>query len=213
MSDPSNKLLDGYRDSFENATDNSSDAGLETDFEKGGLQRQTSTHAKIQKWLLYTVTAFILGSLFYTMGLYTRVAISRAPMPESRTFGSCGNDTISALQNGCILDLMSEAWVHPDCYDQELETEFLSLSDWHWYADQAGDHELTIEEIRATGGPDPIRELYSIHLLQKLMMSFPLMFAHPLRKRLVISTSVSLSRISEVEKVIRGLEDDITMTH
>ncbi|KAE9364267.1 hypothetical protein N431DRAFT_298805, partial [Stipitochalara longipes BDJ] len=71
-------------------------------------------------------------------------------------WGSCGNSTEEAQRNGCILDFMSEAWVHPDCYDEELEAEFLGLSDWHWYADQEGEQELTKEFIRRTGGPDPM---------------------------------------------------------
>ena len=46
--------------------------------------------------------------------------------------------------------------MHPDCYDDELENEFLQLDDWHWYSDMDGQHELSKDYIRQTGGPNPI---------------------------------------------------------
>lgn len=68
----------------------------------------------------------------------------------------CGNSTTEARANGCILDFIAGAWVHPACYDSELEAEFLSLSDWHWFADAAGTKELSFSFIQETGGPNPI---------------------------------------------------------
>ncbi|KAK1975430.1 hypothetical protein LZ30DRAFT_537771, partial [Colletotrichum cereale] len=61
-----------------------------------------------------------------------------------------------ALSRGCVHDFVSGAWVHRKCYEEELEQEFLAARPWRWWADENRTREVTVEEIRTTGGPSPI---------------------------------------------------------
>jgi len=79
-------------------------------------------------------------------------------------WGICGNSSAQARANGCILDFVPGAWVHPDCYDAQLEKEFLGLQPWKWYADENFTEELSFDYIRETGGPDPIWVTMEYHL-------------------------------------------------
>jgi hypothetical protein len=57
---------------------------------------------------------------------------------------------------GCVYDIVSGSWVFPECHDPELENEFLSGGPrWQWWADEGRTRELTLDEIRATGGGNP----------------------------------------------------------
>lgn len=71
-------------------------------------------------------------------------------------WGYCGNTSEEARTNGCVLDLIAGAWVPRACYDAELESQFLNLQPWRWFADYRGKRELTLAHIRKTGGPKAI---------------------------------------------------------
>lgn len=42
---------------------------------------------------------------------------------------------------GCRFDPMSFSWLAPSCFDQVLTSQFLDVEDWHWYLDDAKQHE------------------------------------------------------------------------
>lgn len=57
---------------------------------------------------------------------------------------------------GCVYDIISGSWVFPECHDRELEDEFLAVQPpWHWWSDKEKEQEISVEEIRATGGLNP----------------------------------------------------------
>ena len=110
----------------------------------------------------------ILGGIFIVAFLQASMVVRMLPpnaesQSTSAPLRSCGNSTAEAQSAGCVLDLIAGAWVHPDCYDKELENEFLALSDWQWFEDGDGKSELTLETIRATGGPDPYHTTKEYH--------------------------------------------------
>lgn len=74
----------------------------------------------------------------------------------SKSSISCGEPGKEARQSGCLYDFISGAWVHPECHDTELEEEFLALQDWEWFEDDAKVRQVPVEEMRRTGGPNPV---------------------------------------------------------
>lgn len=57
---------------------------------------------------------------------------------------------------GCVYDMISGSWVFPECYDRELEEEYLSHEPhWQWWADEGRTEQLSVDEILATGGGNP----------------------------------------------------------
>lgn len=116
---------------------------------------------------LLVVSSLVLALTFYLVG-----RLAPSPFGSGQGFhktGHCGNSSAEALANGCILDLIPGAWVHPQCYDAELEAEFLSYAPeneggkWHWYRDPEGKSELSEDEMRATGGPNPVYVSLAYH--------------------------------------------------
>jgi len=46
----------------------------------------------------------------------------------------CGQTPTEAVSRGCIFDVMTTSWQHPDCYDAELNAEITALhSPWKFY--------------------------------------------------------------------------------
>lgn len=64
--------------------------------------------------------------------------------------GSCGSTPEEAKSNGCIFDLMSWCWLHPECHDEILSHEMLSLGPWIWYED-VGATRPVAQEVAALG--------------------------------------------------------------
>ncbi|RFU24582.1 hypothetical protein B7463_g11757, partial [Scytalidium lignicola] len=58
----------------------------------------------------------------------------RLTWPESGSQG-CGHTPSEAVVRGCIFDIMTTSWQHPDCYDAELNAEIMAMhSPWTFYA-------------------------------------------------------------------------------
>lgn len=130
---------------------------LEEEFRKNKLDFRT----EIQKFSR-CLAAFIIFVVFVVLVavaagvLYTMSRNNETSTSSLHAWGHCGNTTAEARANGCILDFIPGAWVHPACYDAELEAEFLQLQDWKWYADNETQHELSLQYIRQTGGSNPL---------------------------------------------------------
>ncbi|QSZ35103.1 hypothetical protein DSL72_007967 [Monilinia vaccinii-corymbosi] len=48
----------------------------------------------------------------------------------------CGLDSDTAKANGCVFDLLTMAWLHPECYDEELSREFLEVASEPFFYDK-----------------------------------------------------------------------------
>lgn len=115
------------------------------------------------RYIIYTVALLSLAVVFYILGFLSSGSyIFQQSLPTSNRT-DCGTTVQQARANGCILDFIAGAWVHPNCYDKNLESEFLSLSDWHWYYDAEGQEDLSEMKIRETGGPDPLYVRWDYH--------------------------------------------------
>jgi hypothetical protein len=137
-------------------TDGSSATRTETDWEQISRRYIHTRQEKIRQWVWYFITALTLLILLGGLLFYAYSSRSDDTILRDVEWKNCGNTTEEARNNGCILDFIPGAWVHPECYDAELEDEFLKQDDWHWYADAEGQYELSKEYIRETGGPNPI---------------------------------------------------------
>ncbi|RFU26794.1 hypothetical protein B7463_g9541, partial [Scytalidium lignicola] len=165
MNESAENLLSGYRKSCDDL------AGCFLGNEPvTNVQQVTKRHfykrsVKVLPWMLYSVAVLILLTAFYGLGYYTHAAYPKGSVSKSVEWNYCGNTSEEALKKGCILDFIPGAWVHPDCYDKELEEEFLRLKEWHWYYDKEAQHELFEDSIRRTGGPNPIYVSQEYHIL------------------------------------------------
>lgn len=65
--------------------------------------------------------------------------------PPTLSYYNCGNSSADATAAGCRFDVLSYAWLHPACFDQELMYEFLGAGEWAWYED--GGEEEGKEEV------------------------------------------------------------------
>jgi hypothetical protein len=45
----------------------------------------------------------------------------------------CGETAEEARLQGCVFDVMSFSWLPYECFDAELNAQFLALEDWHWF--------------------------------------------------------------------------------
>jgi hypothetical protein len=115
------------------------------------------TKARKEFRLLVTpLLVLVFITSFGGLVVYIKTKKPHAISLKESQWKHCGNTSAEALANNCILDFIPGAWVPRACYDAELEEEFLSLQQWQWYADKESQHELSLEFIRETGGPNPI---------------------------------------------------------
>ena len=50
------------------------------------------------------------------------------------SYSPCGHSIESARNAGCKWSAMSFAWTPPECYDDEVELQFLNVHNWTWYS-------------------------------------------------------------------------------
>ena len=60
----------------------------------------------------------------------------------------CGSSIKEAKELGCSWDLLSAAWLRPECLDAELTESFRNEDDWPFFADKEGQHPLKEEELQ-----------------------------------------------------------------
>lgn len=104
--------------------------------------------------LAITVSLWIITPMGYRPTVINQDAAKTA---------SCGNSSESALAAGCKFDIMSFTWSHPDCFDGELMTEFLSLRNWTWWFDTAGEHSVPLDKV-ASGRYTNLYVTWEYHL-------------------------------------------------
>lgn len=158
MDEQKRKLVDNDyhdHDSIDYETDDTLKAIEPAFSSKAAINRLRAK--RLGRIALFILTGLLFAAAFYLLGLYfPAVPVSnRSYLFNTARTAHCGNTTAEAKANGCVIDLISGAWVHPACYDQELEKEFLEYGDWKWYADPKGETELS-EEFMRTTPPDPV---------------------------------------------------------
>jgi hypothetical protein len=121
-----------------------------SEFDSGDFGSRRLT--KRSQWTLYL---FMASMSLFLVGASLMIAKPRTRKVQLE-WSHCGNSTGEARAKGCVLDFIAGAWVHPACHDSELEDEFLSLTEWHWSSDAAGNNELDFLFIKETGGPSTI---------------------------------------------------------
>ena len=91
--------------------------------------------------------------------------------PELNVFEpfECGESPTLAIEKGCKFDPISFTWVPPACYDPGLQREFLSIADWSWYGDEAGQKPIPKEEI-LTGQHDYAFVSFRYHIVHCAFM-------------------------------------------
>lgn len=152
MEEQKDKLLDNYYQSLDYEIENSLSGAEATYFSPTNSDKPR----KKRHIILYMITGLIFAAIFYLLGLYTPVMSSDLQLFKPFGSGNCGNSSEEAIKNGCVMDFIPGGWVHPDCYDKDIEREFLAYADWHWYADPWGKQELSEDFMRRTGGPNPV---------------------------------------------------------
>ncbi|KAM7219458.1 hypothetical protein V8F06_005192 [Rhypophila decipiens] len=164
MEEQKHKLLDNtYHDHDREYETDESVNGVESSFLSPESIRRLR-NKKIVRTASHVAIGLVFATVFYLLGLYLPIV----PVPNRphlfnpyRT-AHCGNSSEEAFRNGCVIDLIPGAWVHPSCYDQELEKEFLEAGDWKWYADPEGKNELSQEFMRRTP-PSPVYVSLAYH--------------------------------------------------
>lgn len=63
-------------------------------------------------------------------------------------------DPSGARERGCVLDPVAGGWIHKECSDPDLLTEFLKLPDFGWYLDENRTQPISQADVFAgrTGG-------------------------------------------------------------
>ena len=70
------------------------------------------------------------------------VGMSRVNPSTAHQLQPCGNDAATARANGCIFDLLTLAWLAPECYDADLSEEFLEEASESFYYDEDAQHSI-----------------------------------------------------------------------
>lgn len=97
--------------------------------------------------LLSFITAALVLSVAIGVDIYLRVRWqAQYPFGLEHRF-QCGESAAEAKALGCIFELMTVSWVPPECHDEELNQEFRSVRDWHFYKDLEGSQEIGEAEL------------------------------------------------------------------
>ncbi|KUJ23687.1 uncharacterized protein LY89DRAFT_572672 [Mollisia scopiformis] len=79
-----------------------------------------------------------LASLLWLIAWIHHFEVDAEPfLPPSMTTTSCGWTYDMAVANNCKFQLWSYSWVPPDCFDEKLNDDFLSLHEeegWGYYS-------------------------------------------------------------------------------
>lgn len=97
--------------------------------------------------VLFLVALRASSSAVSSSSLLLPVGMSRVNPSTAHQLQPCGNDAVTARANGCIFDLLTLAWLAPECYDADLSAEFLEDAPETFYYDE--DAQRPIESYEA----------------------------------------------------------------
>jgi hypothetical protein len=143
------KLLSEHHGSI---TDDDPEDGNFQYFPRHNLGRKV--HAFTTALLAITVVV-LLALLATRRTLETHRQVSMAPFDPfandtelARQWHDCGEASDEARASGCKFDMMLSAWIHADCYDQELMEQYLSEGNYTWYRDNSFRQTISDAEVR-----------------------------------------------------------------
>lgn len=138
--------------------------------------------------ILLTSIVVLLGIVIYT---FRHQSLRSCSLPEYRRVSEkenikslsepkgepqwkdCGTSRAEAQEKGCRYDVILVAWVHADCFDEELMESYLSEVDYPFWLDRALQQSTTLEEVRK--GIHPVvfsnQEFHMAHCAYFLEMS------------------------------------------
>ncbi|KAH7336731.1 hypothetical protein BKA65DRAFT_403161 [Rhexocercosporidium sp. MPI-PUGE-AT-0058] len=163
MSKPKYGVLSGSAGSFD---DESPEPRHKEELTRAEADIHHSCARQNRPGIYIWVLVLLLTILIFVLGIQIQVGDFRASGSRHFKAGNCGKTMEEARDKGCVMDLISGSWVPLECYDEQLEKQFLGEADWQWFSDQDGQHELSEEFIRETGGPNPYfvtKEYHNLH--------------------------------------------------
>jgi hypothetical protein len=105
--------------------------------------------------LLIATIVFTFALSFHSVELLGKIgALVKQPKPAShyRSYKfPCGQTAAEAREKGCLFDVMTMAWQSPECFDEDLNAEFMDLGPWNFYSDQSGSRMMSYDEISERG--------------------------------------------------------------
>lgn len=107
--------------------------------------------SRIHIWRIATAlaTAIAAAALFAWFHLY----YFRVFIPPVKTH--CGRSIAEARANGCVFEVLSGAWMPPQCLDNELNDEFNALG-WQYWADDQRHVEIPMHELQLREGEEGV---------------------------------------------------------
>jgi len=104
-------------------------------------------------WVKFALGALVGVLAFVFILFFTDYNSQHCPTIKPKRFAlpTCGKTPEAAKAAGCIFDPMMNSWLRPECYDEELSTEFRNLHEWKFYKDQNATILLTEEEFSQAG--------------------------------------------------------------
>ncbi|KAJ3475709.1 hypothetical protein NLG97_g9364 [Lecanicillium saksenae] len=168
-----------------------------------------------QLWILWGAV-FTVCCLAITVSLWVFAPMGqKQPVinQDAAKTANCGNSSESALTAGCKFDMISFTWSHPDCFDEELMAEFLSLKNWTWWFDTAGEHPVPLDKV-ATGTHANLYVTWEYHTMHCTFM-WKKMHRAMLQQRPLDLYVGNLNHTMHCEKVLLSriidLEDKTTL--
>jgi hypothetical protein len=126
---------DGYNEVLRGIDDdasNDANSNISNDFKNSlhGPRRMSRVCLGICISLFVLSLSIVIYSLLRTTLLQHHAVETQN---NGREYGHCGHSISEARSNGCLFDPMSWNWVQPACYHEDLISDFLNRTDWHFY--------------------------------------------------------------------------------
>ena len=79
----------------------------------------------------------------------TSIQIPPSRIPKIVQEADCGASPAEARDGGCMFDVMTNAWLPQECYNEALTESWLAANDhWKWYSDRNKTDEVPLETLR-----------------------------------------------------------------
>lgn len=119
---------------------------MELDVPLRASPRRESLCSMILQILTFFLAAMILTAIVWTpksppvSSGFLPKGMNRINPTVPHALKPCGTTAAEARAAGCIFDLLTLAWLAPECYDADLSAEFLEEASEPFYYDPEGKH-------------------------------------------------------------------------
>eukprot|EP00249_Psilotum_nudum_P027933 c36202_g1_i1 orf=1-456(+) len=132
----SEKLSDNKRYQLLNNDESQSDIS-ESSLEDEKNHKHNMSHRRLLIPMLLSLTIF---TTILVLGLFT--------LRRASQWDQCGTTPEEARSRGCIFEVTLSLWVPEECYDRELEEEYLQSKDLVYYRDINLTEAVPLDEVR-----------------------------------------------------------------